>query len=255
MSFSGRNVLVTGGTQGIGHTIAALLARAGAQVVITGRDPQKGHAAAAEIGGACSFHPCDIADAGSVQALFDHLDRRGPLHHAVNNAGITAPRAPIRDIDPDSWQHVLDINLTGTLRCLHHQLRRLDMRPGGSIVNVSSCAGVQVIADQAAYSVSKAAVNSLTRVAAIEAATAQPGRHPVRVNAIAPGPTLGGMNTPERLAANPEATRRKLAVTAMKRMAAPEEIAQAATFLLSDAASYITGAVLDADGGYSAGKF
>lgn len=255
MSFSGKNILVTGGTQGIGHAIAALLARAGAHVVITGRDPQKGRAAAAEIGDGCSFYPCDITDAGSVRALFGHLDQQGPLHHAVNNAGITAPRAQIRDIDLDDWQHVLDINLTGTLRCLGDQLRRLDRQPGGSIVNVSSCAGVQVIGDQAAYSVSKAAVNSLTRVAAIEAATAQAGHHPVRVNAIAPGPTLGGMNSPERLAANPEATRRKLAVTAMKRMAAPEEIAQAAVFLLSDAASYITGAVLDADGGYSAGKF
>lgn len=255
MSFANRNALVTGGTQGIGETIAHQLAALGARVIITGRDARRGAEAAQRIGARCRFIACDIADPAEVERMFSDVEAEGPLHVAVNNAGVTAPRAPVRDLDIDAWRRIIDINLTGTLQCLRHQLRLISRQPGGSIVNVSSCAGVQVIADQAAYSVSKAGINSLTRVAAIENATQEGDRHPVRVNAIAPGPTLGGMNSAERLAANPEATRRKLAVTAMKRMAEPEEVAGTALFLLSDAASYMTGAVLDVDGGFSAGKF
>jgi len=120
---------------------------------------------------------------------------------------------------------------------------------------VSSCAGVMPMANQAAYVASKTALNALTQVAAMENACDSESRFAVRVNALAPGPTLGGMNSPERLAAHPENTQRKRDVTAMKRFAQPEEIADAIVFLLSKRSSYITGTVLSADGGYHIGKF
>jgi NAD(P)-dependent dehydrogenase (short-subunit alcohol dehydrogenase family) len=126
---------------------------------------------------------------------------------------------------------------------------------GASIVNVSSCAGLLGVAAQSAYSTSKAALNMLTQVCALECAETMPGRHQIRVNAVCPGPTLGGMNSQERLRANPEATQHKIQVTAMKRFASPQEIADTILWLLSDSSSYVTGIVLPVDGGYSAGKF
>ncbi|MEP3295687.1 MAG: SDR family oxidoreductase, partial [Pseudoruegeria sp.] len=124
------------------------------------------------------------------------------------------------------------------------------------IVNVSSCAGLMGTATQSAYSSSKAALNMLTQVAALECATADNDEHyPVRVNAVCPGPTLGGMNSEERLRANPESTKRKLQITAMKRFAQPDEITSSILFLLSDSSSYMTGTILPVDGGFSTGKF
>ncbi|MBB5409777.1 MULTISPECIES: SDR family NAD(P)-dependent oxidoreductase [unclassified Paraburkholderia] len=256
MSFQGKFGLVTGGTHGIGFTLAQDLVRAGARLTLTGRDTERGMAAERALKGRARFVQCDVSKEDEVDALFKRIEvEEGTLHFAVNNAGVTAPRAPVLELDLRAWKTVLDVNLTGTAHSLKRELQLMGRQPGSSIVNVTSCAGVLAVADQAAYSVSKAALNCLTQVAAIENATDRDGRHAVRVNAVAPGPTVGGMNTAERLAANPDATQRKLAVTAMKRMADPKEIAEAILFLLSPRSSYITGTVLYVDGGYSSGKF
>ncbi len=256
MSFDNKVVLITGGTHGIGRVLARQLVQAGARVIVSGRSAEKAESVCQELGDSVSFIACDISQQAQVESLFEQIrERFGRLDLAVNNAGITASRGVVRALDLNNWRQVVDINLTGTLMCMQQQLRLIGRQSGGAIVNVSSCAGVTPIPGQAAYSASKAALNCLTQVAAIEAAVDSDEAFAVRINAVAPGPTLGGMNTPERLAANPEATRQKLAVTAMKRMADPEEVVAAILFLLSPASSYITGTVLDVDGGYSSGKF
>ena len=256
MTFTGKIGVIIGATHGLGAVLVEKLAAAGAHLIIAGRNIEAGKELVASMPDAIRFVACDITDETQTEQLFSSIRRQEhELHFAINNAGVTAPKAPIRDIDIKAWEKVISINLTGALRCLKQELQLIGKAPGGAIVNVSSCAGVLPYSNQAAYCVSKAALNCLTQIAAIENAQASETHYPVRVNAIAPGPILGGMNTPERLAANPEATRQKLAITAMKRMAKPEEIVSSILYLLSDASSYMTGAILNVDGGYSSGKF
>lgn len=256
MQFAGKTVAVTGGTNGIGLAIAQRLAVEGAQVVVLGRSAQKGQAALDVLGGQGSFIACDVAEAGAVRDAFAQIEARfGGLDHAVNAAGVTAPYAPVAQLNVSDWERVMRINLHGPLYCLQQELRLIAMKAGGAIVNVSSCAGVMPMPNQAAYVASKAALNALTQVVAMENACDRDGRHAVRVNAVAPGPILGGMNAPERLAANPAGTQRKINATVMKRFGEADEVADAVLFLLGASASYITGTVLSVDGGYHIGKF
>ncbi|WP_424942396.1 SDR family NAD(P)-dependent oxidoreductase [Aliiroseovarius crassostreae] len=250
-----RVTLITGGTEGMGLVTAKHLAREGHQVVICGRRPAAGEAALARLekDGLCGdFIACDIAEEGAAEALVaEVLRRHGRLDYAFNNAGVTVPVAPIAESDPAAWRRAIDINLTGTYYCLRAQIAAMKRTGGGAIVNNSSLAGITAIPGQPAYVASKFGVIGLSQAAAIEYA-----RDPaIRVNVIAPGPISGGMNTEEALAANPERTKRKIGVTAMRRLGAPEEVAQTVAWLLSDAASYVTGAVLPIDGGAAAGKF
>lgn len=255
MSLKGKITLVTGGTQGMGLVTAAHLARNGARVILCGRSAEKGQEAQEFLKTQqleSEFFACDVAEAGAADTLIAEIVARyGRLDCAFNNAGITAPRAMIGDADLTAWQSVLAINLTGTFLCLRAQLAAMAQTGGGAIVNNSSLAGIRAIAGQAAYVASKFGVTGLSQAAAIEYA----GTPCIRVNVIAPGPILGGMNSEANLAANPEQTKRKLAVTAMKRMGRPEEVAEVVAWLLSDASSYVTGAVLPIDGGAAAGKF
>ncbi|MDT8926124.1 MULTISPECIES: SDR family NAD(P)-dependent oxidoreductase [Pseudomonas] len=256
MQFEEKTVAVTGGTNGIGLEVAQRLVAQGARVVVLGRSLEKGRAAMALLGERASFIACDVAEAGAVRDAFCEIETRfGGLDHAVNAAGVTAPYAPVADLQPQDWDRVMRINLHGPLYCLQQELRLIGQRAGGAIVNVSSCAGVMAMPNQAAYVASKAALNALTQVVAMESATDRDGRHAVRVNAVAPGPILGGMNSPERLAASPANTQRKINATAMKRFGEAGEVADAVLFLLSANASYITGSVLSVDGGYHIGKF
>ena len=256
MHFNGKTVAVTGGSSGIGLMVARRLIAQGARVVILGRSQEKGRAALQELGDQAAFLTCDVADAASVNDAFSQVEARfGGLDHAVNAAGVTAPYAPIAELQTQDWDGVMRINIHGPLYCLQHELRMVSAKPGGSIVNVSSCAGVMAMPNQAAYVASKAALNALTQVAAMEHACDRDGRFAVRVNAVAPGPILGGMNSPERLKANPMGTQRKIDATVMKRFGEPDEVADAVLFLLGDTSSYITGSILSVDGGYHIGKF
>ncbi|WP_400770684.1 SDR family NAD(P)-dependent oxidoreductase [Methylosinus sporium] len=255
LPFAGKTSLVVGGTTGLGFEIAKKLVALRSRVVIMGRQKEKGEAAAASLGDQVQFIECDIGDSRRVDDAFDALAERFELHFAVNNAGVTGLHAPIRGMDPCDWDRLIQVNCSGPFYCLRREIELIRHGAGGAIVNVSSCAGRLAIPNQAAYVSSKAALNILTQVAAIENATDHDGGFAVRVNAVAPGPILGGMNTVERLAANPESTKRKIAVTAMKRFARPEEVVDSIIYLLGPGAAYITGAVLDVDGGYHAGKF
>jgi len=257
MNFTGKIALVVGGTRGIGFEVSKDLIQAGCICYITARSEDDGLAAQRLLGEHCTFIKSDVTDEASVIELFQIINQQhGRLDLAVNNAGVTSKHTPVRDLNIADWQRVLKINLLGPLLLMKHEINLMSKHAGGSIVNVSSCAGLLGVANQSAYSTSKAALNMLTQVCAIECAEgAAPGCHPIRVNAVCPGPTLGGMNSEERLKANPESTKHKLQVTVMKRFANASEISSAVLWLLSDSSSFVTGTVMPVDGGYSAGKF
>lgn len=255
MKFRDKYCVISGGTSGIGFAVARRMVLEGARVTVLGRDEHKGRTAIEALGPQTSFLACDVSDALAVDEAFDTIERRyGRFEYAVNNAGVTTPYESVSQLSADDWDRVMRINASGPLYCMRRELRCIRLAPGGAIVNVSSCAGVVPIPNQAAYVASKAAVNAVTQVAALENACDNDQGFAVRVNAVAPGPTLGGMNSPERLAANPEGAKRKTDATAMKRFARPDEIAESILYLLSTESSYVTGAILGVDGGYHSGK-
>jgi NAD(P)-dependent dehydrogenase (short-subunit alcohol dehydrogenase family) len=255
MMFRDKTVVVTGGSSGIGLAIAHRLIQEQAAVILLGRDTSKGREAEERLGSGARFIACDIASPTAVQRAFNEIgEAYDRLDFAVNNAGVTTAYGPIEQIDVAEWDRAISINLSGMFYCLQQELRMISHHPSGAVVNISSCAGLLAVPNQAAYVTSKASIHALTQVAALEFGEAREGRCAVRVNAVAPGPTLGGMNTPERLAAHPANTQRKLNATAMRRFAEADEIASAVLWLLGREASYVTGVVLPVDGGYGAGK-
>ncbi|WP_215755192.1 SDR family NAD(P)-dependent oxidoreductase [Acetobacter sp. P5B1] len=255
MAFNGKILTITGGSGGIGTAVAKRFTDAGGTVLLLGRSEEKGRATEKACGPGATFIRCDVSNADDVANVFEMIDAEyGGIDFAVNNAGVTTPYVSLDKVEVSDWRKVLSINLDGVFYAMKHQLPMLIRRQGSAIVNVSSCAGVVPIPMQAAYVASKSAVNALTRATALEYATESGGLFPVRINAVAPGPTLGGMNTPERLAAHPQNTERKRNSTAMRRFGTPDEIVNVIEWLLSDKSSFVTGQVISPDGGYNAGK-
>ncbi len=256
MKFQGKVAVVSGGTRGIGLNVTKKLIDSGAFVYFTGRTKDDGLLVQEELGSQSRYVQLDVTDENAVNGLFDLIEQEhGRLDMAVNNAGITTRRSSLNELDLPEWKRVLDVNLVGPLHCMSRQIKLMQRSNGGAIVNVSSCGGILGQPRQSAYSVSKAALNMLTQIAAIECGMPEEGKQLVRVNAVCPGPTMGGMNTEERLRANPEATAEKYRNTALRRFAQPEEVTASITFLLSDESSYTTGTLLSVDGGFIAGKF
>jgi NAD(P)-dependent dehydrogenase (short-subunit alcohol dehydrogenase family) len=258
--FDGKVVLVTGGTQGMGLVTAGALAAAGATVAICGRDAEKGKRSAADLttkaGREVRFFLADIANPESVEKLVDSvMEAWGKLDLAFNNAGVTSEYARVGDASIANWQRTIDINVNGTFYAMKYEIAAMLKNGGGAIVNNSSVLGLMPVSRQSGYVTSKAAILALTKSAAMEYAREDEGRPRIRINVIAPGPILGGMNTEEKLASNPASTQRKLALTAMNRFGTPEEVVTSVLWLLSDESSYVTGAVIPVDGGASAGKF
>ncbi len=252
--FSNKNVVVVGGTNGMGLNLVSRLISLNANVIVLGRNIEKPELE--EFKTKCEFIKCDISSQHDVEQAFDSITKNyETIHYAVNNAGVTAPYTEVVDLDIEKWKSIIDTNLTGTAHCLKRQIKLISKNKGGAIVNVSSCAGLQALKLQAAYSVSKAAVNMLTQVASIECAEDNADAYAVRINAVAPGPISGGMNTEENLSQNPERTKRKVSVTAMKRFGTATEVVNSILWLLGQQSSYITGVVLPVDGGFNSGKF
>lgn len=255
--FKDKVVLVTGGTQGMGKVSANAFMKEGATVCISGRDEVKGQAVVDEIikdnngQGNIFFIKCDIAKKEDVEHMINWIENKfGRLDCAFNNAGVTAKYAAVGDVDEDNWMDVMNTNATGTFLSMKYEIRLMLKNGGGVILNNSSIAAVMVTPTHATYIASKFAIIGLTKSASIDYALKN-----IRVNAIAPGPISGGMNTEENLKANPERTEKKISLVAMNRFGTPEEVAETVLFLCSDKASYITGVVLPVDGGAQAGKW
>jgi 2-hydroxycyclohexanecarboxyl-CoA dehydrogenase len=238
-----RTALVTGGASGIGAATARRLAAEGAHVVVADIDAAGAAAVAGEIDGAAVR--MDVADAASVRAAVAGL---GPLDVLVNNAG-TDRFGFFVTTDEALWDHVLGVNLRGTIAVTHAVLPGLQARGRGAIVNVSSEAGRVGSQGSAVYSAAKAGVIGFTRAIALEAA-----RFGVRVNAVAPGPIETPLlnSAPEQLGEIGERLKQgMIGATALRRIGQPEEVAATIAFLASDDASYVTGQTINVSGGLS----
>lgn len=243
-----KTAVVIGGTSGIGRAIARGLAEAGADVVPSSRRLEQVKETAAEIralGRRSLEVVSDVSDRASLIALLNKcVSEFGKVDILVNSAGKTK-RTPTIDVGDEEWTDILDTNVTGTLRACQIFGRHMLERNYGRIINIASLTSFVALYEVAAYSASKAAVAMLTKSLAIEWAS-----QGVNVNAIAPGVFRTALN--EKLLDGTERGREFLLRTPMKRFGRVEELAGAAVFLASDAASFITGEVLVVDGGFLA---
>jgi len=247
--FDGRVALVTGAASGIGRASARLFAEAGARVVVADIDldgADETVALVAAAGGDALAVAVDVADGESVKSMVDRtIDRYGRLDIAHNNAGIMGAGADIIDMDDAVWQRGIDVMLTGVFLCMKHEIPHMIEQGKGVVVNTSSGAGLIGFPGQANYVAAKHGVIGLTRAAALEYVT-----RGVRVNAICPGTARSRM-VDEWMDGSAEAEAEVAALHPIGRIAEPEEIARAALWLASDAASFVVGVALPVDGGYT----
>ncbi|MCG2620732.1 SDR family oxidoreductase [Arthrobacter sp. I2-34] len=242
----GRVTVITGAGSGIGEAVAGTMAAEGAAVVMGDVDPRAG-AVAQRIndgGGRALYLRTDVTDETSVEALMrTAVERFGSLDILVANAGIPEVKAPVHELDLARWQRVLDINLTGVALCNKFAAAYMVRAGSGSVINMASILAHVGQANSTAYSAAKAGVVNFTRSAALTYA-----RQGIRFNAVSPG----YVDTP-LLAELPAETRAQmLARQPIGRLARAQEIADVVVFLASDKASIITGACINADGGYTA---
>ncbi|HEY0406468.1 MAG TPA: glucose 1-dehydrogenase [Pyrinomonadaceae bacterium] len=248
LELSGKVAVVIGGTSGIGRAIAHGLAEAGAVVVPTSRRLEQVETTATEIesrGQQTLRLASDVSDRSSLQRLLEEsLKAFGKVDILVNSAGRTK-RAPTLDFSEEDWNDIMETNLTGTLRACQVFGRHMLEREHGRIINIASLTSFVALHEVAAYAASKAAVASLTKSLAVEWSA-----RGVCVNAIAPGVFRTALN--EKLLDETGRGQEFLTRTPMKRFGRVEELAGAAVFLASDAASFVTGEIITVDGGFLA---
>ncbi|HEX9590957.1 MAG TPA: glucose 1-dehydrogenase [Bradyrhizobium sp.] len=242
-------VLITGALTGIGRATALAFAQEGASVVVSGRRDDVGEALVAELralGAEAEFIRADVRHESDVQNLVDKtVARFGRLDVAVNNAGTEGKPGPVTEQTADSYAATFDTNVLGVLLSMKHELRVMQAQGAGSIVNLSSTMGQRGAAGASLYTASKHAVEGLTKSAALEAAA-----FGVRVNAVAPGPIETAML--DRFTGNADRKAGLVAGVPLKRAGRPEEIADTIVFVASSRASFITGQIINVNGGKTA---
>lgn len=248
LSFEGRTYLVTGGGSGIGLGVARALASYDANVMIIGRNAERLAAAAAELAGAgsgeISHRSTDITDEdGVAAAVADVVAWKGRLDGVLHSAGGSHTIGPITQIDSALWRSTVDLNINGTMYVLKHAAREMVRSGGGSFVGISSIAATNTHRWFGAYGPGKSALDALMRLAADEL-----GPSSVRVNGIRPGLTRTEMVEP--IMQLPAALEDYRQCTPLPRVGEVTDIANLALFLLSDAASFITGQLINVDGGH-----
>ncbi len=242
--------LITGASSGIGAASARVFAREGATVVLAARREERLVALVEELRAAGAEAAYVVADVtrpdDAARAVDTAVERYGRLDAAFNNAGIGGDRTPLHLMDDDVYDAIMDTNVRGVWNCLRHEIRAMlaNKNTGGTIVNNSSVAGLVAIPAAAPYIAAKHAVVGLTRAAADEYA-----KQGIRVNAVAPGTTRSEI-TADWFERNPGLEEMVNGMTPQGRTAAPEEIAEAAAWLLSDRSPFLTGVVVPVDGGF-----
>ncbi|HEY1842361.1 MAG TPA: SDR family oxidoreductase [Mycobacterium sp.] len=250
LSFEDRTYLVTGGGSGIGKGVAAGLVAAGASVMIIGRNADRLAAAVEEIepvkaaGGEIRYEPADVTDEDEVARAVDAATAwHGRLHGAVHCAGGSQTIGPITQIDSEAWRRTVDLNINGSMYVLKHCAREMVRGGGGSFIGISSIASSNTHRWFGAYGVTKAGLDHLMMLAADEL-----GPSWVRVNSIRPG--LIGTDMVAPITDSPELSEDYRICTPLPRVGEAEDIANMAMFLLSDASGWVTGQVINVDGGH-----
>jgi NAD(P)-dependent dehydrogenase (short-subunit alcohol dehydrogenase family) len=250
LSFEDRTYLVTGGGSGIGKGVAAGLVSSGASVMIVGRNADRLAAAVEEIdavkggGGAIRYEPADVTNEDEVAHVVEAATAwHGRLHGAVHCAGGSLTIGPLTQMDSDAWRRTVDLNINGSMYVLKHCAREMVRGGGGSFVGISSIASSNTHRWFGAYGVTKAGLDHLMMLAADEL-----GPSWVRVNSIRPGLIRTDMVAP--ITDSPELSEDYRACTPLPRVGEAEDIANMAMFLLSDAAGWVTGQVINVDGGH-----
>lgn len=250
-ALQGKVAIVTGAAMGMGEATARVFAAAGAKVLVSDINRDAGQATVERIeqdGGTASFCPTDVSRAADAEAMVRAaVERYGRLDCAVNNAAVTPDTHPIAELDEAEWDRILAVDLKGVALCLKYEIAQmLEQGDGGAIVNIGSVSSFRPQPENAAYTAAKHGVVGLTKVASLENAP-----QGIRVNTVAPG----AIDTPMIRGALETVgmTEAEFApmISLFGRFGKPEEVAQASLWLCSEAASYVTGAVLAVDAGYT----
>lgn len=251
----GKVAIVTGGAAGLGRAMVETFLAEGARVVIADIDSAKGSALAAELGPQTAFVKTDVAVAEQVEALVARtVETFGGLHVMVNNAGVPSTmHARFLDDDLADFQRVMDVDLLGVLLGTRHAGRHMAANGGGSIINITSIAGIQAGCAEWSYRAAKAGVAHFSKCAAIDLA-----REDIRVNCIAPGAIVSDILETATAGMGDGALADKLrevmkSLRPLDRQGNPEDIAEAALYFAADRSKYVTGTVLPVDGGMTAG--
>lgn len=247
---AGKVAVVTGGGSGIGRAACEIFAREGASVVVADINVVGGEETAhlvTKVGGKAIFLKCDVSRAADAEALVKAaVVNFGGLNCAFNNAGVEGESSKLADATEENFMLNYRVNILGVFLCMKYQIRQMLTQGGGAIVNTASDAGLIGVKNLGQYSAAKHAVIGLTKSAALDYATKK-----IRVNAVCPGP----IRTPMLMRVfeeSPRVAEAMIAAQPVKRLGEPSEIADAAVYLCSESASYITGHALPVDGGYMA---
>lgn len=239
--------IVTGGGSGLGYAIAQKFTENGITTIIAGRNVEKLNTAKEQLGELCFAMPCDISDLKTVPAFVETvLQQFGQIDILVNNAGINQKKEFIEVTDED-FQNILTTNVTAVFALSREVVKHMLTKNAGCIINISSMAAQYGLPKVIAYTASKTAIDGMTRAMAVELSPKG-----IRVNAIAPGFIYSAM-TEKALNSDPERKAKVFGRTPMGHMGQPEDIGNAALYLASDAAKYVTGVILPIDGGNSIG--